>query len=1065
MAHIFSDLEQIRNKRLAKLQQSQSSGDSNNAPEQRKDISEQPSHVPSSQAESSPQMPQTATPLINITKVPRPSSPPRSPIPAQTSNGDSTHTPVVTSGGEQLIPQKRVLSGTSSPTASSRAGETIEQFEDRTLRSLFRLTLDAEQTKDIHGHDLQFVGGLRQELEDEGKAIMLATETLEQAIMEAGSSLGKAKPLDWLLGCWKRVSRLRRGFKDRSGANRKWVIVQEARRLCMSWCVFAITTPEIFGQETDGRKDLADRLLRDPEDDTGLCHEFLSEVSSRFVDDESIKDAFVGAVEDLSRRLAGLSMDSEYRSYISVLRTLVRYKPIAVAITESPMFVDNTIPAAELGIKTLLGPYFQLSPLQAEVTKQYFSSPKTIEIGRAREAQRSLRLILQTHQDELLDIINQLLRASTEARERVLDWFALIVNSNHKRRAMRVDKSTVSSDGFMINVTTCLDQLCEPFMDATFSKIDRIEVQYLQRHPRVNMKDETKINADQEASEAFYSRTLEGKNNFISEIFFLTVAAHHYGTEATNSMLQELEKDLKYMQKQLDQFETDRHKYVNNPMQLRQFEDAITKYKDQIDKGLSYKLACQGVLLDELAQTRSMQFMRYLIVWILRLVSPTGKFPAESLPVPLPEDIHEAFKCLPEYFLEDVSSNFQFILGNLPQIISSTQSDELVMLCITFLRSSGYIKNPYLKAGLITILFKGTWPWRQGGQGVLAGIYNSMPYATEHLLHALMQFFIEAEFMGGHGQFFDKFNVRYEIFQIIKCIWPNTVYRDNLYREARLNSEFFIRFVNLLLNDVTFVLDESFTSFHQIHDLQIELSTNSASLDPAQRKEKEEALANAQGKAKSYMSLTNETVAMLKLFTEALSNSFTMPEVVQRLADMLDYNLEAMVGEKRKKLMINNLQDYNFHPKALLAEIVDVYLNLSEKPNFILAIARDGRSYKTETFSTAAILLRQHNLKSPEELRQWDNLSQKVAAAKTEDEAAEQDLGDIPDDFLDPLMFTLMEDPVILPTSRAIIDRSTIRSHLLSDPNDPFNRVPLKIEDVKPGMYSASSSSICIVRC
>lgn len=47
-----------------------------------------------------------------------------------------------------------------------------------------------------------------------------------------------------------------------------------------------------------------------------------------------------------------------------------------------------------------------------------------------------------------------------------------------------------------------------------------------------------------------------------------------------------------------------------------------------------------------------------------------------------------------------------------------------------------------------------------------------------------------------------------------------------------------------------------------------------------------------------------------------------------------------------------------------------------------------------------------------------------------------------------------MEDPVILPTSRTAIDRSTIRSHLLSDPNDPFNRAPLKIEDVVPGMYT-----------
>ena len=46
-------------------------------------------------------------------------------------------------------------------------------------------------------------------------------------------------------------------------------------------------------------------------------------------------------------------------------------------------------------------------------------------------------------------------------------------------------------------------------------------------------------------------------------------------------------------------------------------------------------------------------------------------------------------------------------------------------------------------------------------------------------------------------------------------------------------------------------------------------------------------------------------------------------------------------------------------------------------------------------------------------------------------------------------MATLMTDPVILPSSKTTIDRSTIRTYLLSEPTDPFNRVPLKIEDVK----------------
>lgn len=46
-----------------------------------------------------------------------------------------------------------------------------------------------------------------------------------------------------------------------------------------------------------------------------------------------------------------------------------------------------------------------------------------------------------------------------------------------------------------------------------------------------------------------------------------------------------------------------------------------------------------------------------------------------------------------------------------------------------------------------------------------------------------------------------------------------------------------------------------------------------------------------------------------------------------------------------------------------------------------------------------------------------------------------------------------MEDPVLLPTSNTVVDRSTIRAHLLGDTRDPFNRLPLTMEMVQPGIY------------
>lgn len=43
-----------------------------------------------------------------------------------------------------------------------------------------------------------------------------------------------------------------------------------------------------------------------------------------------------------------------------------------------------------------------------------------------------------------------------------------------------------------------------------------------------------------------------------------------------------------------------------------------------------------------------------------------------------------------------------------------------------------------------------------------------------------------------------------------------------------------------------------------------------------------------------------------------------------------------------------------------------------------------------------------------------------------------------------------MEDPVELPSSKTVIDRITIKRHLMNDPHDPFNRAPLTFDQVIP---------------
>jgi ubiquitin conjugation factor E4 B len=91
----------------------------------------------------------------------------------------------------------------------------------------------------------------------------------------------------------------------------------------------------------------------------------------------------------------------------------------------------------------------------------------------------------------------------------------------------------------------------------------------------------------------------------------------------------------------------------------------------------------------------------------------------------------------------DSACNIAKLLSRfVPQVIISTQTDELIVLCITFLRNSEYIKNPYLKSGLVSLLFHGTWPVYHRQKGVLGDALTGEKFANDHLLHALMKFYI-----------------------------------------------------------------------------------------------------------------------------------------------------------------------------------------------------------------------------------------------------------------------------------------------------------------------------------
>lgn len=138
---------------------------------------------------------------------------------------------------------------------------------------------------------------------------------------------------------------------------------------------------------------------------------------------------------------------------------------------------------------------------------------------------------------------------------------------------------------------------------------------------------------------------------------------------------------------------------------------------------------------------------------------------------------------------------------------------------------------------------------------------------------------------------------------------------------------------------------------------------------------------------------------MLKYMTTEVVKPFLVNEIVDRLAAMLDYNLVQLVGPKCTELKVSNPEKYHFQPRKLLSEIIDVYLNLNST-TFVEAVARDGRSYRKEYFSKAASILQKHGLKSVDKIHELENFVNRVEAAVQSGVEEEEELGEVPDEFL-----------------------------------------------------------------
>ncbi|KAJ1303373.1 hypothetical protein OPQ81_011567 [Rhizoctonia solani] len=968
------------------------------------------------------------------------------------------------------------------------------QWESETVGKIFNITLDREQAEKS-GWSITWLRGVQRELLEEDPArpqpIQLEADFADRIIIDR-LSLDPRSPTDdpelltvlvslppletslgYLVGCWKRIQAIRVQLSRRppplADLQRTTEILDKLRELVISYAGFTLQDPGMFPQPEGvplGAQELLPSLLSLSSAPlnagttalglgAGDVEAFIGDLAKRFVDD-GLEEIFGSIITMVVGALPAEGLGSgasEWRAVVGALEALVSDKNVAAVFPRLPNWLPEGVAPQDVEFASLLGPLARMGIFGREwpaLAQSYYPEPDKRTAQNAEAVDTTLRATLVNLQQSLFLVFNAIVRASPDARERVLKYFSTVLNINVKRAGAHVDPRTVASDGFMINLQAVLLRFAEPFLDAKYSKIDRIDAKYFAVATRVNLAEETRIKATVEEVNAWEKRVTQSgvtPKNFISDIFFLCAGYNHLGIVRTITTHGEIFKHLGEIDKWL---ETAEAAEVPPGPQHTLHQARIERVKADKAKFQRELLTYEVQLQDPEITQRNLAFTNFMIVWMLRMVDPTHQYPNKPMTLPLPEQVPDEFRMLPEYFIEDVVDYYIYVMKYRFDLLDTTLRTEFLVFALTFLSSTWYIKNPFLKSKILQGLFYGSIHIGRERDGLFGALFNSHPLALQHLLPSLMWFYVEVEQTGASTQFYDKFESRRNIAYILRGIWNNPNHRDTLLKAAE-GSDKFVRFANLLMNDATYLLDELLTKLAAIKQLQLLMANKEQwdALPAEERREKEKNFRQYEGMAASYATLGKSTVGLLRDFTKETKAAFLTPEIVDRLAAMLAYNIDMLCGPRCSSLHVKDMEKYRFQPRALLGEIFQIFLNLSGEAPFIQAVASEGRSYKKEVFLNAAGIVRKHSIKSEADIEKFVAFIQNVEEAKVLIEQ-EEDLGDVPEEFMDPLMYTLMRDPVKLPSSKAIVDRSTIKAHLLSDTTDPFNRSPLKIEEVIP---------------
>ena len=524
--------------------------------------------------------------------------------------------------------------------------------------------------------------------------------------------------------------------------------------------------------------------------------------------------------------------------------------------------------------------------------------------------------------------------------------------------------------------------------------ISYIILEYFVNHKGVGRHHMEKIKTD------YILNKDDNRYGFITELFYSQ-------TKLLEMSYYRLEKELKYRVKECDDYEDILEEMENDPYNPRNIiENVVIR---QLHKLCQERITELKNLISCFSEDTLKTLNSYLVFWTATL------------------------KTEPHEFVDNVIEN----IIETKLVEKDYNVDPIFMkLSYNVLREDGLTNNPHIKCQFLNVLVE------YSRIMISESLYDTQLYIDgdfKKILCELPKLIVYIKKCSSDGEVYDMTYTQYKIFYIINhIVFPFKRYCEDVFLSLENDKDLFKNVINLLIENFQYSLNEGLSSILKIAELE---------KNPMDSDEFNNSMLTHNKNADFYITCNYEFLQSISQLSYNYPNIFLCPEIRESFSQNVIYFLEKLIGENRKQYKVKNSTKINFRPVKILEKLRDILVNMCEFDEFIKSVAKDERSYNRRLIERLLSVLYVHSKVSNYE----DNLLSKFndEVLKIRKQLKEEEDKEIPEELCDPIMSTLIEDPIMLPSTQIIMDKGVIARHLLSDPHDPFNRDELTMEKLE----------------